>query len=307
MNGEVAQDIMDYPDGRSFDGMPWDDFLDELTSGPRESFDSWFEEFNTDLLLPWRDFLPTIISELKNHFAGFRGGSLRELREYARNKDQRRYVYIITSVIQNLLTKEDKKLATHSRNVANVTRKILANLKRNGTKISKESQMNIFAGAAIHDFGKLTWPKRMFEKNRKYGPEENMIKVDHVWNGYHLAVALGLPTEVCDIALRHHQKNGTNQSPESNYPIETPNWVRVAGVRTPDLPKYGPGLHLRIPMVADTMVTMIDARYQDASTIEEILEELKAHSDFFGHEVVSAAMEVVKSPEFVTVLVDRDV
>lgn len=68
-----------------------------------------------------------------------------------------------------------------------------------------EEQMKIYYGALLHDIGKIAIPTEILEFPGKLSPDAmdimrtHIIKTREIISGY-------LPQEICDIAVRHHEK-----------------------------------------------------------------------------------------------------
>ena len=168
-------------------------------------------------------------------------------------------------------TKGQYKVA-HSKNTANIARKICKQLKLN----EKTTDLIYYAGL-LQNIGKITLPEEIFRTNGKLSPEDLKRIREHSNVGVHLLMNINFLSEVVPYITYQKERYDGTGSPE--------------GLKGQSIP-FGS----RIIAVADVFCAMTSDRpYRKAMSVEKALDILREEAGTkWDAVVVNALADVVK-------------
>ena len=178
-------------------------------------------------------------------------------------------------VFANYVDAKDNGSGGHSKEVANIAKKIALKLGMRGTDAD-----NVYYAALVHDIGKCYVPDYILKKPTKLTNEEYETVKSHTTKGAEMLKECKSIAYLADGALYHHEwYDGTG------YPT---------GKAGEEIPLIG-----RIICVADCYNVMSNGVvYKEKSTEDKILEELKAGSGTqFDPMIVDALIDVLKEKD----------
>lgn len=153
---------------------------------------------------------------------------------------------------------------THSINVALMSLIIADRL-----SISKTQIETLAVGSLLHDAGKLRVPGAILEKDSSLTDDEMALMKKHCEYGIDIVAPYGLPQEILDIIIQHHERLDS-----SGYPH---------GLTSAQISELA-----KITMIADVIDAITSRRpYRPARSIDEAISIIKLEGDKFSAEYVS--------------------
>lgn len=164
----------------------------------------------------------------------------------------------------------DPYTAGHQANVRTLTIKIAQMLGLSKTEVALAG-----LGAALHDIGKIAVPAEILTKPGRLSAPEWEIMKSHTLAGFEILAGAGLPEQISDIVVHHHERLDG-----SGYPHR----LSGSAIRR----------EARIVAVADVIDAITSHRpYRPSLGLDVALETVAAGSGrLFDAEVVAAALEV---------------
>ncbi len=157
-----------------------------------------------------------------------------------------------------------KWVYTHSVNVA-----LISLMMADRLGLDEEQQETLAIGALLHDVGKLRIPRAILEKESSLSNEEMALMKKHSEFGLKLVAACGLPQEITDVIIQHHERLDGSGYP---YGLQAGQISRLA----------------EITMIADVIDAITSHRpYRPAWSISEALSLIKQDGDKFNREYVA--------------------
>jgi putative nucleotidyltransferase with HDIG domain len=131
----------------------------------------------------------------------------------------------LTRFCLTILELQDASTYRHSLNVLCVARKIMDALPIDG-----RFREIVELGCLLHDIGKITVPISLLRKKGAFDTEEYERVKGHTLAGHKIIEQIGkyIPTEVLEIILFHHEKNGGTGYPKKKQDI--PIYVEIVAI-----------------------------------------------------------------------------
>ncbi len=153
---------------------------------------------------------------------------------------------------------------THSVNVA-----LISLIIAEGLDLDKQQMEILAVGSLLHDVGKLNVPQAILEKDSSLSDTEMALMKKHCEFGTELVAIYGLPQEIMDVMIQHHERLDG-----SGYPH---------GLTSAEIHPLA-----KITMIADVLDAITSYRpYRPARSIEEAISLIKLEGDKFSREHVA--------------------
>ena len=184
-------------------------------------------------------------------------------------KDINDSIYYMIKVMENRCV----YTTGHSNRVAEYSQLIAEQM-----DLSYQTIRRIYAGALLHDIGKIGIPDYILNKPGKLTESEYNLIRKHPQIGFNILSGIKEMKPILPIVLMHHERiDGTG------YPL---------GYSRDLIP-----IEARIVVVADSFDAMLSMRpYRDKQTLDYAIKELTRHANTqFDGEVVKAFIKVIKN------------
>lgn len=175
-------------------------------------------------------------------------------------------------IIVNSFSNYDYWKYTHSVNVALMA--LMAAIKLGYSMVEL---WDIGLGALLHDIGKLLVPKSIIQKTGTLTRQEMQYIMQHCELGVSITKEYGLPEEVTEIILHHHERNDG-----SGYPH---------GLTEDEIHR-----NVKIVIIADAIDAISSYRpYRPAKEISEAFKMLESERHKYSRDLVLLMEEVVRN------------
>jgi putative two-component system response regulator len=104
-------------------------------------------------------------------------------------------------LLSDVLEAKDRQLLHHSSRTS-----FYATLMANRLNLTMAEQQSLAMGAFLHDIGKTSLPSFRFTDGQSLAPDEARARAEHPETGARMIMPLGLPAEVGQIILYHHER-----------------------------------------------------------------------------------------------------
>ena len=180
--------------------------------------------------------------------------------------------YELLSFFMNTLRCQYEWVYTHSVNVALFSLMIADKL-----GLDEEELATLAFGALLHDVGKLKVPRDILEKESALSGEEMALMKKHSEFGIELATGYGLPQEVLDVIIQHHERLDA-----SGYPY---------GLKADQISRLA-----KIAMIADVIDAITSSRpYRPARGMETAIQIVRQEGAKFCTEYVDIIDELYRA------------
>lgn len=190
--------------------------------------------------------------------------------------DDESVILKVTETANAIIELRDPYTAAHQKRVANLTCSIAKEM-----NLSSDQSFKLHVSAILHDIGKLYVPIEILTKSGRLDNYEYSLIKNHSEMGYNILNKIGIPDDICNIVLQHHERmNG------SGYPL---------GLNSKDI--Y---LESKILGVADVVDAMMSHRpYRPKLGIDKTIEEISSRRNvLYDPNVVDVCINIITTQDF---------
>jgi len=192
----------------------------------------------------------------------------------------------LLSLLSDILEAKDKHLLNHSSRVS-----LYSTLLANRLSLSVTDQKLLAMGAFLHDIGKASLPAYKFAEDQTFPSGEASLCREHPERGAQMVASLGLPPEVSQIVLSHHERWDGQGYPHGLHGEQIPLLARIVSIaQTFDhLTAEIPG---RSPLSVEVALRQLSTQYQthfDPTLLSLFMNVVKDYTPSLSAMAIAAA------------------